>query len=150
MTDHCTCRPGRDHDGSEFGPCEFCERVSDNDRAQASILRDAARWRISQIVYPRTMDTPRGYFCVNADDDYSVWWRVGIQPHPITKAETVGGSVLGEGRTKGDAIDDMFVTLNRLVEEGADLPVEIESIRLLAASATDPAQSPNTPMGDGA
>lgn len=23
--DHCTCEPGRAHDGSEFGPCEFCE-----------------------------------------------------------------------------------------------------------------------------
>lgn len=23
--DRCTCRPGRDHDGSEFGPCEWCE-----------------------------------------------------------------------------------------------------------------------------
>lgn len=24
-SERCTCRPGRDHDGSEFGPCEFCE-----------------------------------------------------------------------------------------------------------------------------
>lgn len=24
--DRCTCRPGRDHDGSEFGPCEWCEQ----------------------------------------------------------------------------------------------------------------------------
>ncbi len=23
--DRCTCRFGRDHDGSEFGPCPFCE-----------------------------------------------------------------------------------------------------------------------------
>jgi hypothetical protein len=28
---HCTCRPGRDHDGSEFGPCEFCEEAHHQD-----------------------------------------------------------------------------------------------------------------------
>lgn len=25
VEDHCTCQFGRDHDGSEFGPCPFCE-----------------------------------------------------------------------------------------------------------------------------
>lgn len=25
MNRHCTCRSGRDTDGSEFGPCEWCE-----------------------------------------------------------------------------------------------------------------------------
>ncbi len=25
MSDRCTCRWGRDTDGSEFGPCEWCE-----------------------------------------------------------------------------------------------------------------------------
>jgi hypothetical protein len=29
--DHCTCRPGRDHDGSEFGPCDYCERQAYED-----------------------------------------------------------------------------------------------------------------------
>jgi len=27
--DRCTCRTGRDHDGSEFGPCAFCEALAD-------------------------------------------------------------------------------------------------------------------------
>jgi hypothetical protein len=26
--DYCTCRSGRDHDGSEFGPCEYCEEAA--------------------------------------------------------------------------------------------------------------------------
>ena len=28
----CTCQFGRDHDGSEFGPCESCERADDEER----------------------------------------------------------------------------------------------------------------------
>lgn len=29
MSDRCTCPYGRDTDGSEFGPCEYCEAVSE-------------------------------------------------------------------------------------------------------------------------
>lgn len=46
--DHCTCRSGRDFDGSEFGPCPYCEREADEQRAQAALARDAARWRFTQ------------------------------------------------------------------------------------------------------
>lgn len=28
QSDRCTCRWGRDTDGSEFGPCKFCEEQS--------------------------------------------------------------------------------------------------------------------------
>lgn len=30
--ERCTCRPGRDYDGSEFGPCPFCEWITDMER----------------------------------------------------------------------------------------------------------------------
>jgi hypothetical protein len=26
--DHCTCEPGRAHDGSEHGPCAYCENLA--------------------------------------------------------------------------------------------------------------------------
>lgn len=50
--ERCTCRSGRDHDGSEFGPCEYCERQSDLANLALADLRelkaDAARWRFTQ------------------------------------------------------------------------------------------------------
>lgn len=36
---NCTCRSGRDHDGSEFGPCEHCEALSFEERLKPSLLR---------------------------------------------------------------------------------------------------------------
>lgn len=38
----CTCRYGRDHDGSEFGPCEYCERVNDghDDETVEAMIND--------------------------------------------------------------------------------------------------------------
>lgn len=33
LAGHCTCQFGRDHDGSEFGLCPFCEAESDRDIA---------------------------------------------------------------------------------------------------------------------
>jgi hypothetical protein len=33
--DRCTCQTGRDHDGSEFGPCAFCEREETASRLDA-------------------------------------------------------------------------------------------------------------------
>lgn len=29
----CTCQPGRDHDGSDFGPCGYCEALTARARA---------------------------------------------------------------------------------------------------------------------
>lgn len=29
--DSCTCQSGREYDGSEFGPCEYCESLPVND-----------------------------------------------------------------------------------------------------------------------
>jgi hypothetical protein len=127
----CTCRPGRDWDGSEFGPCEHCESEADRGREHAAILRDAARWRISQVKYPRSMDDPFGYFSIE-DDDAGVI-SVGIQPHPATKATSINACILGRASTEGVAIDRMFLALDGLVEGGAVLPAEIEGPRKLAA-----------------
>jgi len=30
LADRCTCKSGRDHDGSEFGPCAFCEAQAED------------------------------------------------------------------------------------------------------------------------
>lgn len=35
----CECRSGRDHDGSEFGPCAHCETLSFEERLKPSLLR---------------------------------------------------------------------------------------------------------------
>jgi hypothetical protein len=35
MADHCTCEPGRASDGSEHGPCEYCEQTSERERYEA-------------------------------------------------------------------------------------------------------------------
>lgn len=35
----CACRSGRDHDGSEFGPCEHCEALSFEERLKPPLLR---------------------------------------------------------------------------------------------------------------
>lgn len=127
----CTCRPGRDYDGSEFGPCEACEAADDATRALAGIQRDAARWRISQVRYPRMMDDPFGYFAVdNSDDGY---FSVGIQPHPVSRGTSINGCILGKGKTEADAIDAMFLALDALVDAGHQLAPEIEGPRALAA-----------------
>lgn len=96
------------------------------------VRRDAARWRISQITYPRWMDDPFGYFTVRGEDDNGVIVRVGIQPHPVTGQTALGACILGRGDTEGEAIDQMFATLDALVDGGAVLPVEIEAARALA------------------
>ncbi len=127
MTEHCTCRSGRDYDGSEFGPCPYCERKADEERAQAALIRDAARWRISQIVYSRTMDSSMGFFTTGGDGIV----YAGIQPHPVTKATGINHCIMGSGKTKGEAIDGMFASLSAYVAEGKILPQEIQDIRLL-------------------
>jgi hypothetical protein len=127
----CTCTSGRDFDGSEFGPCEYCEAVADEERRIACIMRDAARWRISHVVYPRSMDDPFGYFVVKGEDDISV----GIQPHPKTGKTSVNACILGRGATEAEAIDSMFLSLDELAEHGVTLSPEIEAARALATSA---------------
>lgn len=127
----CTCQSGRDYDGSEFGPCEACERAYDDAAEQASIKADAARWRISQVVYPRTMDDPEGYFAITDDGE----WRVGIQPHPVSKDRSINACILGVGRSEADAISDMFRALTETFEQGSTLPPEIEGPRALFEDA---------------
>lgn len=127
----CACLPGRDWDGSEFGPCEHCESEADQQRAQAAILRDAARWRISHVKYPRSMDDPFGYFSIEDDDAGII--SVGIQPHPVTKATSINACILGRASTEGVAIDRMFLALDGLADAGAILPAEIEGPRKLAS-----------------
>jgi hypothetical protein len=39
MLNRCACRPGRDYDGSEFGPCEYCESESDKENELAALVR---------------------------------------------------------------------------------------------------------------
>lgn len=80
------------------------------------MLRDAARWRISQITYQRLMDTAYGYFCV-------------------------GEPVLGEGKTEGAAIDDMFMSLAAYAQEGGELPRHIAAVLDLVDAAKS--DSPN-------
>lgn len=129
----CTCRYGREHDGSEFGLCEFCERASDAAAMQKAVTRDAARWRISQIIYARRMDNSEGFFATCGDSGRlnEDSWHVGIQPHPVTNATGINHCIMGRGKTKAEAIDGMFATLTACVEEGAALPIEIESARSL-------------------
>ena len=122
--DFCTCRQGRDYDGSEFGPCAYCESVADRERHDAAIVRDAARWRISQICYVRLMDSPYGYFRIKDDDGESV----GIQPHPVSGSTAINHCIMGLGETEAAAIDGMFLSLNAYLDEGATLPSEIAAI----------------------
>lgn len=37
--DHCTCRQGREIDGSEFGPCPYCEEAAYQEVLQTKIER---------------------------------------------------------------------------------------------------------------
>lgn len=39
LANSCTCRSGRDYDGSEFGPCEYCEGLSFEERLKPRLLR---------------------------------------------------------------------------------------------------------------
>jgi hypothetical protein len=59
MTDHCTCRPGRDHDGSEFGPCEFCERPEPLCKADGKPLCEPC-WREGRCMGEVTWDFRSG------------------------------------------------------------------------------------------
>jgi hypothetical protein len=102
------------------------EREVWESEAQQRVARDAARWRISQIVYPRSMSNPLGYFAV--EDDGIV--RVGIQPHPVTGSPSLSACILGKGQTEGEAIDQMFLALDAIATTAA-LPSEIEAPRLL-------------------
>lgn len=131
MADHCTCRSGRDFDGSEFGPCEYCERIDDEARELAALRRDAARWRITKISRPQGPYVRGGYVLIRHDDGY----RVGIQPHPVTGSWTINHCIMGDGKTEAEAIGGMFLSLDAYADEGHQLPPEIEAIRSLAALA---------------
>lgn len=101
-----------------------------------AVERDAARWRISQVVYRRLMDRPHGYFVIRPRlSDEPV--LVGIQPHPVTKLTAVNDCVLGSGPSVGEAIDAMFLALDALVEAGHCLSDELDGPRLLAANSRD-------------
>lgn len=92
------------------------------------MLRDAIRWRISHIVYPRLMDHSYGYFHIRKEYHSSYVTVVGIQPHPVTKSEYINRCIMGEGKTEGEAIDAMILVLKGYVENGHSLPPEIQSI----------------------
>lgn len=50
MRQGCTCQPGRDHDGSEFGPCSYCEAVEHQERVYASLAEGEVK--AAPIVQP--------------------------------------------------------------------------------------------------
>lgn len=133
--DKCTCITGRDYDGSEFGPCSFCERETDKLQPRATALRDAARWRISHVIYPQSMDRSLGYFCI--EDESDGVFKVGIQPDPVGQSLSINSCIYGRGGTEGVAIDRMFLKLDEAVRNGALLPAEIEEPRRLAALARE-------------
>jgi hypothetical protein len=106
--DFCTCRGGRDYDGTPFGPCAFCERISDEEAELQSLTWDALRWRLTQR--PGFAWRPSEEF----DDTES---NIGVV--------YVGGRRVGVGRTMKDAVD---CALYLLGEHGDDMPW-VETLR---------------------
>lgn len=85
---YCTCRYGRDHDGSEFGPCEYCERVADDEAAHKRLTLDALRWRLTQRP---------GYF-VNRSYEFD-------ETESNVVVVYLAGEKAGCGRTVQEAVD---------------------------------------------
>lgn len=100
--DHCTCRTGRDYDGSEFGPCEYCERISDEERAQRALTWDALRWRLTQ----------RPGYSVNYRYEFS-------ETESNVVVVYVGCEAAGCGRTLVEAVD---CALHLTAEHGDKVP----------------------------
>lgn len=63
MADHCTCRYGRDHDGSEFGPCEYCERVADEERLATTPKCKPGECCASEVIHGNVFTIYRCKFC---------------------------------------------------------------------------------------
>lgn len=63
--DHCTCETGRAHDGSEHGPCGFCEARSDADHAR-SRKPTPGPWQIKDDYTPEGRVT----IIANVDGEY--------------------------------------------------------------------------------
>lgn len=50
--DHCTCEPGRHHDGTERGLCEFCEAEGDREEIATHIAeRTEGQWQVGSSLY---------------------------------------------------------------------------------------------------
>jgi hypothetical protein len=86
--DHCTCRYGRDFDGSEFGPCAYCEHIADEEAAHKQLVWDALRWRLTQRP---------GYF-VNHSYEFSE-----VESNVVVVY--LGGEKAGCGRSVLEAVD---------------------------------------------
>lgn len=67
--DRCTCQHGRDHDGSEFGPCEYCERAADAERDSARANLAALQKRIDDADLAQLFDDLIEFLDDQADAD---------------------------------------------------------------------------------
>ncbi len=101
----CTCRSGRDHDGSEFGPCAYCERIADEDAELKRLTWDALRWRFTQ----------RPGFARNLSYEFS-------DTESNVVVVYLGRAKVGVGTTLQDAID---CALYLTAEHGDDVPFEV-------------------------
>lgn len=74
MATRCTCRPGRDYDGSEFGPCEYCESFADEEDARAAEvhrLQEALTEATAELIYLRKYGRDGAIW--SANDSKDVW-----------------------------------------------------------------------------
>lgn len=68
-TGHCTCRPGRDHDGSEFGPCDYCEALA---YAEPATQHTPGPWRLRVNRHTATSGEEWGWVSANTDQNISL------------------------------------------------------------------------------
>ncbi|MCW2763360.1 MAG: hypothetical protein JWR85_3561 [Marmoricola sp.] len=113
----CTCQFGREHDGSEFGPCRACEQSDaeekGSDAAHAAIERASSGWFVARASFPNDRGVWVTHHCVRVGGPFTDFGQA-LQNEKALRVKAVLAAINDE------ASPQSIAAATRVVETEAD------------------------------